>query len=249
MDKMRTLSSFQQDSGISPEFASSSSPKTQHNAHIQAPLHAPCLPGRSTVCFDLTNALDVTNIWDESPMPLVAELYWLHRDRPWEDSSFRRAHNIAKSSRNLHFVTGPHDIDLLGTLQTQEELGINADSPSPPRAVRMIIFERLIPITELQGDTFLIAWVECIICHFVIWNRGFCYQDISLAKLMARFKDGRYYGVLSDWDSASRTDIDSPRKELTATIPYVAIRLLTRGRSTQRSSDCITTNWSRFSGV
>ncbi|EUC55219.1 hypothetical protein RSOL_101930 [Rhizoctonia solani AG-3 Rhs1AP] len=154
---MRTLSSFQQDSGISPEFASSSSPKTQHNAHIQAPLHAPCLPGRSTVCFDLTNALDVTNIWDESPMPLVAELYWLHRDRPWEDSSFRRAHNIAKSSRNLHFVTGPHDIDLLGTLQTQEELGINADSPSPPRAVRMIIFERLIPITELQGDTFLIA--------------------------------------------------------------------------------------------
>ncbi|KEP48643.1 hypothetical protein V565_119590, partial [Rhizoctonia solani 123E] len=182
MDKRRPSSSFQRDSGISPKFASGSSPL------------------------------------DELPRPLVAKLYWPRRERPWEDIYFTRARSFSKDSRNHLLVAGPHDID---------PPGIDWDSPSPPRAPRIIIFEHLLPITDLQGDMFLIALVQIIRCHFIIWNHGFCHQNISLANLMTRFKNGRYYGLLNDWDLASRTDIGYPHKDLAGMIPYVAVRLLT----------------------
>ncbi|EUC54246.1 hypothetical protein RSOL_034130 [Rhizoctonia solani AG-3 Rhs1AP] len=194
---------------------------------MQAPLHAPCLKGRSTVGFGVTNASDEANTLDESRTPFVTKLYWPRRDRPKEEETIERARGVAKYlPDHLAFVVGSCDIDPLGTLCIKRELGTDTNSPSPPRARRMIIFERLIPITDLGGDTFLVALVQIMRCHFVLWNHGLGHQDISLANLMARFKDGCYYGVLNDWDLA-RTDADYPRKDLTGTMPFVALRLLT----------------------
>ncbi|CAE6397583.1 hypothetical protein ACGC1H_000169 [Rhizoctonia solani] len=214
----------------SAEFAINSSLKIRYNIPMQTPLYAPlCLKGRSTNGFGVTNALDAANTSIGSPTPFVAKLYWPHRDRLKEEDIIKQACGVADDLGNhLPFVVGSYDIDVTGTLRVRQELGIDSDSPCRPRALRIIIFERLIPITNLEGDDFVIALVECIRCHFVLWKHGLCHQDISLANLMTRFTKGHYHGVLNDWDLAFSEGQSKVEKDLTATVPYVAIHLLTQ---------------------
>ncbi|CAE6397506.1 hypothetical protein ACGC1H_000164 [Rhizoctonia solani] len=215
----------------SAEFAINSTLKIQYNVPLQTSLYAPfCLKGRSTNSFHVT-ALHATNAPTDSPTSSVAKLYWPHRDRLREEDIIKEARGVADDLGNhLPLVVGSCDVDMMGTLRIRQELGIDSNSPCPPRALRIVIFERLIPITDLEGDDFLIALVECMRCHFVLWKHGLHHQDISLANLMVRSTEDRFYGVLNDWDLAYSKSGSKFESDFTATVPYVALHLLGQRR-------------------
>ncbi|CAE6521216.1 unnamed protein product, partial [Rhizoctonia solani] len=189
------------------------------------PLHAPlCLKGRSTKSFQVTDASDA-NTLDGSPKRYVAKLYWPYISGFKEEDLIQEARGVADDLwDHLPRVVGSCDIYPMGTLRIRQELGLNPVLSSA-RALRMIIFERLIPITDLQGDKFLIALVECMTCHYVLWHGGIRHQDIGLGNLMVRTIGDRYYGVLNDWDLSFWEGYGDFEADLTATVPYVAIRL------------------------
>ncbi|CUA73069.1 tRNA(Met) cytidine acetyltransferase TmcA [Pyrococcus abyssi GE5] [Rhizoctonia solani] len=168
-------------------------------------LHDPfCLSGRSTKSFEVTDASDVkASDAKASPKRYVAKLYWPYMSRFKEEDLIKAARGVADDLGNhLPLVIGSRDIDPMGTFRIRQELGLKPTTSSS-RALRMIIFERLIPITDLQGDKFLIA---------------------SLCSVAQRSE--RCFGVLNDWDLSFWAGHGEFEADLTATIPYVAINLL-----------------------
>ncbi|CUA72948.1 hypothetical protein RSOLAG22IIIB_10421 [Rhizoctonia solani] len=191
-----------------------------------APLHAPSrLHGRSTKSFAITDASD-PNAKNDLPKRYMAKLYWPHISRFKEQELIQETRGVAHDLGNhLPRVIGSCDINPTSTLRIRKELDHN-QVPSSTRALRVIIFERLIPIIHLQGNEFLIALVECMRCHYVLWHSGIRHQDISLANLMVQAVGDRYYGVLNDWDLSLWEGKGEFEADLTATVPYVAINLL-----------------------
>ncbi|CAE7076335.1 unnamed protein product [Rhizoctonia solani] len=202
--------------------------KIRYNSPVLHPVHAPfCSKGRATTAFGVTDALDMATNSDNSA-PYVAKVYWPHHGRRKEEDMIEDARRVDKSLHNhLPETVGSYDIDPIGTLRIRTELGIHTRSPCQPRGLRIVIFVRLMCITDLKGDEFMIALVECMRCHYVLWTAGICHLDISLSNLMARYVNGHYHGVLNDWDLSSQ-GTDESRKGLTATVPFTAINLLGR---------------------
>ncbi|CAE6513923.1 unnamed protein product [Rhizoctonia solani] len=200
--------------------------KEEVKISMLAPLHAPSsLHGRSTKSFEITDTSDA-NASDNSPKCYVAKLYWPYIRQFKEQELIQETRGIADDLGNhLPRVIGSYDIDPTSTLRIRKELGLN-QVPSSTPALRVIIFERLTPIIHLQGHEFLIALVECMRCHYVLWHSGIRHQDISLGNLMVRTIGDRYYGVLNDWDLSFWEGKGEFEADLTATVPYVAINLL-----------------------
>ncbi|CAE6404188.1 unnamed protein product [Rhizoctonia solani] len=198
----------------------------RYNVPMLAPLDAPfCLHGRSTRSFEITDTSDA-NASDDSPKRYVAKLYWPYIRRFKEQELIQETRGVAYDLGNhLPRVIDSCDIDPTSTLCARKDLDLD-QVPSSTRALRMIIFERLIPTTNLQGHMFLTALVECMRCHYVLWHNGIRHQDISLGNLMVRTIGDRYYGVLNDWDLSFWEGKGESEADLTATVPYVAIRLL-----------------------
>ncbi|KAG8708425.1 hypothetical protein FRC11_006490 [Ceratobasidium sp. 423] len=175
-----------------------------------------CLKGRFTNVFGVTS--------DTEDQPQVAKLYWPNRDRVHEAKIINRARKVAPDLPNhLPRVFGSRDIDPIGTGRIREELGISSNSPGPPRVLRMIVFEELLPITERTGKDLVVAWLEC---HVVLWNSGFRHQDISLGNLMLRLIGSDYFGVINDWDLSVDLNESDPSADITGTISSVALDLL-----------------------
>ncbi|CAE6541296.1 unnamed protein product [Rhizoctonia solani] len=182
------------------------------------------LKGKSTTVFKVTS--DLKN--NESG--LVAKLYWPNQDRPNEADIIKHAHEDADLANHLPCIFGSRDLDPIGTRRIREELGIAARSPRPPRLLRIAIFEELLPITILTGDNLVFAWLECIRCHYRLWQRHIRHLDLSLANLMLRGRgvvEPKYFGVLNDWDLGDEEENRTEsRKDLTKTILFTALDLL-----------------------
>jgi hypothetical protein len=62
--------------------------------------------------------------------------------------------------------------------------------------------------------------------HYVLWEKQVHHRDISPSNLMVyKTSDGRYIGVLNDFDLSSTRDTPSGQ-ERTGTVPFMALRLL-----------------------
>ncbi|KAG0699202.1 hypothetical protein DFH29DRAFT_833949 [Suillus ampliporus] len=92
----------------------------------------------------------------------------------------------------------------------------------------MIVFRKLLPITELYGDDFFNVWRQCILCHFALWKGGVCHRDVSPSNMMyCKTKDGVLVGVLNDYDLSSLATTQGPLgNERTGTVPFMALDLL-----------------------
>ncbi|CAE6432659.1 unnamed protein product [Rhizoctonia solani] len=199
---------------INPNF------KIRYTVPIQSFLHNPFrLKGKSTNVFRVTSSTGQS--------PLAAKLYWPNHGRLNEEVIIGHARDIAPDLHNhLPLVKGFRDIDPIGTLRIRQELGIN--SRRPARALRIIIFEFLEPITELTRDDFVVALVECMRCHYVLWTNEIRHQDLSLGNLMVRREADRSYGVVNDFDlSYSKGQVESD-KDITATALFMALDLQLR---------------------
>jgi hypothetical protein len=62
-------------------------------------------------------------------------------------------------------------MDCDSTATIQKELGIpQHDELQRARVLRILVFECLHPITDLEGEAFVRAWLDCIRCkcHFLL---------------------------------------------------------------------------------
>ncbi|KAF8833735.1 hypothetical protein BDN67DRAFT_976454 [Paxillus ammoniavirescens] len=95
------------------------------------------------------------------------------------------------------------------------------------RTLFILLFTKLSPIKELQGDDLFDAWRQCVLSHYVLWKAGIHHRDVSCENLMYHSVNGKVIGVLNDYDLASLMSSDNPLgKERTGTMLFMAIDLL-----------------------
>ncbi|KAI6147801.1 hypothetical protein BKA82DRAFT_25125 [Pisolithus tinctorius] len=95
------------------------------------------------------------------------------------------------------------------------------------RRLVLLVFKKLLPIKELQGDELVDAWWQCILCHYALWKEGIHHRDVSPGNLMYYRVDGKVMGVLNDYDLSSLTSSANPlSNKRTGMMPFMAIDLL-----------------------
>ncbi|KAG0706458.1 hypothetical protein DFH29DRAFT_1022318 [Suillus ampliporus] len=114
------------------------------------------------------------------------------------------------------------------TSAVREALGM----PNPTKGSRVLyilVFRKLRPITELDGEDFFNVWRQCILCHLALWKGGVLHRDVSPGNMMYyRTKEGVLMGVLNDYDLSSLATAFGPQgNERTGTVPFMALDLLT----------------------
>ncbi|KAG2753919.1 hypothetical protein P692DRAFT_201228671, partial [Suillus brevipes Sb2] len=120
-----------------------------------------------------------------------------------------------------------HKFEETSTANIRTALGLK-DAERGRRVLSIIVFKKLDPITNLSEDEFLSAWWQIIRCHYALWECGVHHRDVSPSNLMVyKTSDGRYIGVLNDFDLSSTRDTPSGQ-ERTGTVPFMAIELLTK---------------------
>ncbi|KAF8875297.1 hypothetical protein BD779DRAFT_1563794 [Infundibulicybe gibba] len=99
------------------------------------------------------------------------------------------------------------------------------DTEGSDRVLRLIVFRRLYPITNLVGAEFWEAFWDCFRCHLDLWRGGVRHCDISVSNLM--YDEISKRGILNDFDLALLRIHRSPSgTERTGTMPFMALDLL-----------------------
>ena len=187
---------------------------------------------------------------DLKDMELVLKVYWPEESRINEADIIDEADRIAE--RNSHVkghlpdLIWARDLDEYSTKNIRMAFGIKSESP---RVLRVMLFRRFYPITDLTGDRFWKAFWQCFRCkftwsircqrlsdadalvvlgHYHLWHGGVEHSDISVSNLMYD-KDNEDCGILNDFDLAHRRGRPRPSgTERTGTMPFMALDLLTK---------------------
>ncbi|KAF8838071.1 hypothetical protein BDN67DRAFT_955720 [Paxillus ammoniavirescens] len=188
------------------------------------------LAGRGTDVMDATcETLKREKAAEETEGGMVAKIYWGEEMRVSEEDILKDVMQVAQK----HEVVQGHVPVLLlatqfpvSTSTIRKALGLkNPEEGS--RTLFLLLFKKLSPIKELQGDDLLKAWRECVLCHYVLWKFGIHHRDVSCENLMYYRRNGEVTGVLNDYDLASLASSHKPLgKERTGTMPFMAIDLL-----------------------
>jgi len=98
-------------------------------------------------------------------MDLVVKVYWPEASRTGEAEIIKKACQIAEEDDDVkgHIpdLICSHDFKEHSTERIREALGIS----SKGRVLRVMLFRRLYPITELIGEEFWKAFWECFLCE------------------------------------------------------------------------------------
>jgi hypothetical protein len=99
---------------------------------------------------------------------LVAKLYWPEESRQSEAEILEEVHKIAAEipdvKDHVPDVIWSHKFEDTSTAKIRKALGID-DAEHGSRALYIIVFRKLRPITELSGDEFLRAWWQAVLCR------------------------------------------------------------------------------------
>ncbi|KIK41001.1 hypothetical protein CY34DRAFT_237513 [Suillus luteus UH-Slu-Lm8-n1] len=163
---------------------------------------------------------------------LVAKrLYWPEEER--ESEILQKVYGIAekdtKGQAKYHVpeMIWSHNSKDTSTANIRRTLG-HKDAERGRRVLSIIVFRKLDPITNLSEDEFLSVWWQIILCHYALWQKQVHHCDISPSSLMVyKTSDGRYIGVLNDFDLSSTQDTPSDQ-ERTGTVPFMAVELLAK---------------------
>jgi hypothetical protein len=100
-------------------------------------------------------------------MDLVFKVYWPEASRASEAEIIDKAHQIARQNDDvkghLPDLIYSHDFVEYSTKEIRTAFGIETETRSP-RVLRVMLFRRLYPITDLTGDKFWTAFWECFRC-------------------------------------------------------------------------------------
>ncbi|KAG1768849.1 hypothetical protein EDD22DRAFT_843893 [Suillus occidentalis] len=162
---------------------------------------------------------------------LVAKLYWPEEERESEAEILQKVYDIAekdtegKVKYHVPEMVWSHKFEDTSTAHIRTALGLK-DPERGRRVLYIIVFKKLDPITDLSEDEFLSAWWQIILCHYALWEHQVHHRDVSPSNLMVyKTSDGRYIGVLNDFDLSSTRETPSGQ-ERTGTVPFMALRLL-----------------------
>ncbi|KAG2142368.1 hypothetical protein DEU56DRAFT_733642 [Suillus clintonianus] len=100
--------------------------------------------------------------------------------------------------------------------------GIERDS----RILEIIVSGKPFPLTKLNGDEFLSAWWQAVVCHYTLWKHDIHHRDVNPGNLRVHRSDGRWIGVLNDHDLSSTQRNRPTGNEHIKAVPFVAIDLL-----------------------
>ncbi|KZV59384.1 hypothetical protein PENSPDRAFT_695192 [Peniophora sp. CONT] len=204
--------------------------------HMHSPLYSPfSLKGRGTRIVPVDSLSGVAGAAGE----YVAKINWVDKARDPEhvlvNGLRERLNDNSHVTDHLPMIVASKTYPLdTGTIRAA--LGIEVEAS---RVLRIIVSEKLRPITELQGAEFLQAFLDIVLCHYIVWVRGGVFhRDPSLTNAMYR-KATRTndagdsvtinHGVLNDFDLATtaKTAPDRvDRLERTGTLPFMALELL-----------------------
>ncbi|KAI6158190.1 hypothetical protein BKA82DRAFT_131896 [Pisolithus tinctorius] len=187
------------------------------------------LAGRGTSVMDVT----CEALKQEKPADtvdgMVAKIYWTEEARITEEEILER---VKEAGKKFEDVRGHVPIllfskrFLVSTSTIRRALGLK-DPEKGSRRLVLLVFKKLSPIEELQGDELVDAWRQCVLCHYALWWEGIHHRDVSSGNLMYYRVDGKVMGVLNDYDLSSlTTSANSLGNEPTGTIPFMAIDLL-----------------------
>jgi serine/threonine protein kinase len=208
------------------------------------------LKGRATNVFPVTSKVLADAFPDAKEDGMVAKIFWAEEQRTSEPDILKKVEEIASSNANVK----DHIPDLFWYYKFDEptsEIRKLLGSPEPKkgsRALYILVFRKLRPITELYGKDFFNVWQQCILCtwfviseflsaemahiagHFDLWQGGVYHRDVSSPNLMWRKdKEGNLLGVLNDYDLSSLRITQGPQgNERTGTVPFMALELLTK---------------------
>ncbi|KAF9007474.1 hypothetical protein BDQ17DRAFT_1350704 [Cyathus striatus] len=167
----------------------------------------------------------ILDAWTSSEKDLVIEAYWPEQTR------LNEAHIIKDKKKtvgepelikNLPPLLASIDIPSSNTGNILRELDVQpAEGDSKERVLRLLLFRKLVPLHKV-GDQrqVLQGWVQCLKCHYALWNKDTEHGDISVWNLM--WDPQNNCGVLNDWDLA----FEGYGAERTGTMPFMARELL-----------------------
>ncbi|KAG1743783.1 hypothetical protein EDB19DRAFT_1906879 [Suillus lakei] len=92
--------------------------------------------------------------------------------------------------------------------------------------LHIIVSRKLLPITTLSGDEFLVAWWQIVTCHRTLWKAGVRHRDVSPSNFMGYPLDGQFISVLNDFDLSSTKRYGPRGFERTGTVPFMSLHLL-----------------------
>ncbi|KAJ7231051.1 hypothetical protein B0H12DRAFT_1146970 [Mycena haematopus] len=161
---------------------------------------------------------------------LVVKWSWLPKSRTSEAKLVKIATELATASGDDWVLNH------LPKILHAEEREFDMDPPQrlsgedcELRVLRIIVQERLYPITELTTAAELgEAFHGIFKCYRWLYEKaGIMHRDISSNNLMYRRIDGKVYGVLNDFDLSSQTgDTSLTSEQCIGTQPFMAVDLL-----------------------
>jgi len=188
--------------------------------------------GRATQMLSATSQSTILGRRGESRdlknAELVLKVYWPEESRVNEAGIIDEAGRIAEGNGqvegHLPDLIWARDFDEYSTKNIRMACGIKSEGH---RVLRVMLFRRLYPITDLTGDRFWKAFWQCFRCHYHLWHGGVEHNDISVSNLMYD-KDNEDRGILNDFDLAHLRGGPRPSgTERTGTMPFMALDLLT----------------------
>lgn len=188
------------------------------------------LQGRATNVFPVTSEKLSTEFPDIKKDRMVAKIFWAEEDRISEPEILKKVDEIAAKESDVE----GHVPQLLWycrfpnpTRAVREALGI-PEAKKGSRVLYILVFRKLDPITALYGIELFDVWRQCILCHIALWKGRVYHLDVSPGNLMCYKKDGRWIGVLNDYDLSSlKINAGPTGNERTGTVPFMALDLLT----------------------
>ncbi|KAG0699553.1 hypothetical protein DFH29DRAFT_1014269 [Suillus ampliporus] len=189
------------------------------------------LKGRATNVFPVTSEALSKKFPEIGEDGMVAKIFWGEEQRTSEPEILSKVFDIADKE---HETVKGHVPQLLWhckvknpTSAVRKALGI-ADPTEGSRVLYILVFRKLRPITELDGEDFFNAWRQCILCHLALWKGGVHHRDVSPPNMMYYMtKNGVLMAVLNDYDLSSLAITPGPQgNERTGTVPFMALDLL-----------------------
>ncbi|KAG8985745.1 hypothetical protein FRB94_003476, partial [Tulasnella sp. JGI-2019a] len=135
-------------------------------------------------------------------LEMIAKISWVQEHRTAEhtivNNAVKKAKELPDEDDDRIAIIG-HVPEIIATIEYEGydtnlirgQLGFGTDHTAVERnrRCRVIISRYLRPITELEGDDLLAAFLQCVLCHRALWQLGFHHRDISERNLMY-FKEG-----------------------------------------------------------
>ncbi|QRV97638.1 hypothetical protein RhiJN_25657 [Ceratobasidium sp. AG-Ba] len=179
-----------------------------------------CLVGRGT---------DVLGASSNHPIiagtSIVTKFSWPNKARASKKSTIEQALKVAPGAKD-HLPKVFAARDFCDTQGIRKQLGISEDPQKPSRVFRVMVFERLIPITAISGQLRMTVILQCIKTHYLVWKGGVQHQDLSVSNIMVRTQGSEYFGVLNDMDLSFAKGISVEVPEHAATLLSLSLRLL-----------------------